>query len=279
MRSHEKTIDTFQIVGFALSIAISVGLIATHQDTIQSVILGLILTTLTQLFDLQIRHGNSEDRLMQANALSQALYSDAWLLEYIQEIVNSYLTTKSGWFDLFRLRANDAIVECRNILHSMVEGNMVITPPSLFSFGETFGSAEKSIKHASAIADISYWRSIYADKALQWNATVIRRGVSFTRIFIQPLEALRQMVDILERQQSVGIDVFIVLPDDLPPSARQDYIIVDDRASARQEVTIDGKRKAQRISIDPVEVERLSKEFDLLKYHAVKLDEVIGTLK
>lgn len=74
MKLKYTALDTFQIVGFVVSVAISVGLVVSGQDTVASVTLGLVLGTLTQLFDLQIRHSASEERLLQANALSRALY-------------------------------------------------------------------------------------------------------------------------------------------------------------------------------------------------------------
>jgi phosphatidylserine/phosphatidylglycerophosphate/cardiolipin synthase-like enzyme len=107
----------------------------------------------------------------------------------------------------------------------------------------------------------------------------VERGVSFTRIFIQPIEILREMVDILEKQRDIGINVFVVLPDDLPHSARQDYIIVDDRAAARQVANIDGKLKEQIITIDQVEVAKMSKDFYLLRHYAINLEQIIDKLK
>ncbi len=49
MESKVKAVDTFQIVGFIISVGISVGLIAMQIDTVASVTLGLVLATLMQL--------------------------------------------------------------------------------------------------------------------------------------------------------------------------------------------------------------------------------------
>ena len=75
METKPKLLDTFQIVGFILSTLISVILVIANQDTIQSIALGLILATLTQLFDLQIRNAEAENRIIQASALNKAIYS------------------------------------------------------------------------------------------------------------------------------------------------------------------------------------------------------------
>ena len=105
MKHQPKILDTFQIVGFLISSAISIGFILAGQDTVPSVTLGLILGVLTQLFDLQIRHSDSEQRLLQSNILSHTLYQDEWLLKHIQQIIENYQSVRSGRFKPFKLRA------------------------------------------------------------------------------------------------------------------------------------------------------------------------------
>ena len=76
MKSKIKILDIFQIVGFVTSVFISLLLVSTGQDTIVSVTLGLVLATMVQLFDLQLRQSDSEERLLSATSLNQALYKD-----------------------------------------------------------------------------------------------------------------------------------------------------------------------------------------------------------
>jgi hypothetical protein len=109
MKPQRKAVDTFQIVGFILSISISIELIAMGQNTVASVTLGLVLSTLTQFLDLQPRQAASEDRLMRAQVLSQVLFRDEWLHEHVQQMVDDYATIKGGWFELFKRRAEDAV--------------------------------------------------------------------------------------------------------------------------------------------------------------------------
>jgi hypothetical protein len=102
MKPRAQLIDVFQIVGFVVSIVISIGLIVIGQDTIPSVTLGLVLAILTQLFDMQMRQSSSEERILKAGLLNQSLYKDEWLLRQIQQIVDSYIIVKktswiSGW--------------------------------------------------------------------------------------------------------------------------------------------------------------------------------------
>ena len=280
MNSKFRMLDTFQVVGFVISVAISVGLVALKQDTIASVTLGLILATLTQLFDLQLRHRASEERLIQAGALNQALYRDEWLLRHVRQIVDGYVAVNRGWFELFKRRADDVITECRDMLHSMAEGYMIADLDSWFSFGLGIGElkAKKCLK-ATAAAEVSYWRSTHADKYLQANAEAVQRGLRFVRVFIQTPETLRGIIDVLERQRNMGIELYVVFPDDVPRDLNEDYLIIDDRVLIRLELTGHGRAREQRFSVDPVEVERVVKRFDMLLKYARKLDDVIDELK
>jgi hypothetical protein len=89
------------------------------------------------------------------------------------------------------------------------------------------------------------------------------------------------MVDILERQQSLGIEVYIAPAEDLPRELNRelnkDYLILDDRLLFCNETEQVGQQ--QRISIDKAEVEHMVRWFGILLRHAKKLDDVIDILK
>jgi hypothetical protein len=59
-----KYIDWFQFVGFTLSALLSLYLIRIGQDDIISWLIGLSLAIIIQLLDLQIRMGNSTDKVI-----------------------------------------------------------------------------------------------------------------------------------------------------------------------------------------------------------------------
>jgi hypothetical protein len=279
METRSKIIDTFQIVGFVLSIAISIGLMFTGQDTISSVTLGLVLATLTQLFDLQIRQTNSEEKILTSASLNQALYQDQWLLKNIRQIVDSYLIVKTKDFDLFKKRAEHSITDCRNIIYGMADGHLAVEPRSAFSFGEVMqDTVTKSYKHVAANPDIAYWRKTYAEKGTFSKKSSIERGVSIIRIFVQNRDSLKEMIDILKMQSSIGIQVYIAFRDELPKNLCHDYVIADDSSAARMETSPYGEYLQQVITVDPVEVENLVKSFELTLHHSRKLDEVINML-
>lgn len=281
MESHAKVkvIDTFQIVGFIASMAISIWLLFTKQDTIASVTLGLVLATLTQLFDLQIRQSNSEEKVLQAISLNQAIYQDQWLLGHIRQIVDSYLIIKSKDFDLFKKRAEHSIVECRNVMYGMTEGRLAVEPRSAFSYGEVMiDKVKNTYKHVAASPDVTYWRTTYGQKRTIAKMNSIQKGVKVTRIFVQKLETLKEMVDVLKMQRSIGIQVYIAIQDELPNNLCYEYVIADDISAAQIETSANGEYRQQVITIDPIEVENLVKSFELTLQYSRKLEEVIDML-
>jgi hypothetical protein len=271
MKDKTQIVDTFQVIGFVISIAISLSLIVIGQDTIPSVTLGLVVATFTQIFDLQLRYNTSEERLLKAGLLNELLYKDEWLLRQVQQIVTSYLRTKEEGFELFKIRANDAIIECHSVLHGMANGYLVALPRSPYSYGaKGLNSAKKSAK-AVAIADFSYWRSTYAQPYLQANKNAIERGVKITRVFIADKKTLEDISDIAQVQKDMGIEVYAATLGEIPSRFVEDTLIIDERVFARGELTSDGKIREQRLTIDPVEVQQAVIRFGELVRQAEKL--------
>jgi hypothetical protein len=258
---------------------LSVVLLFFKRDPIGSVILGLGVAILFQLYDMQRRQSASEERILQATALSQALYRDEWLSNHIRQIVDDYLLVKNGWFELFSMRANDAIVECRDTLTEMVEGHIIAPAQSSYTFSrEAFEKAKKFV-NVTSVGDITFWRNSFSERYLEQNAFAVHHGVPVTRIFIQPLAKLKEGLDVLEKHRKVGIDVYVVQPENLPPELIDDFLIMDNRVVIRVEFASDGRARAEKISIDKLEVERAVKKFETLIRHARKLDDVFESLK
>jgi hypothetical protein len=126
------------------------------------------------------------------------------------QIVADYESVKGRQLEWFNLRAQDAVTECLNVLHSMAEGFLLTDPRGRFDFGpEAFKQAKKSVK-ATVAGDISFWRNVHGEKYFQANVEALKRGVSITRVFIESISTLRENIDILEKQRHAGIEVYIV---------------------------------------------------------------------
>jgi hypothetical protein len=156
---------------------------------------------------------------------------------------------------------------------------LIVDLRSSFRLGpESLAKPKKKFKTV-APAQIVYLRSIQEQKNKKAKTEALRRGVKFTRVFVHTPDTLRGFVDILEQQQSLGIDVYVAFPDNVPVELCEDYLIVDDKIFAKLELTNDGRAREQRISIDTVEIERMTKRFDTLLRYSRKIDEMAESLK
>lgn len=276
MKTKIPIIDTFQIVGFVISTVIAIILIFFNIDPTLSVLLGLVLAVLTQLFDLQLRQMNAEERLLQANVLSQFLYRDERLLSQLQQIVNDYYAIKNGWFALFKLRADDSINECSNVLHKLVEGEMEVPPRSPFTFAfEGIKSAKRSIKGVTT-DNIAYWRSIESEKYLQANSDAVGRGVHFVRVFVESKNKVAEIEGVLSKHKNLGIDVYLAFSEELPKDLNKPFLIMDDRVVTRLERIGNQRARETNISTNPMDVERSVKEFDMIMRYARKYDDSVS---
>ena len=210
MKNLHNLLHPFQIVGFVVSSIISIALIVSGQDQINSVILGLILATLIQLFDLQMRQNASEERLIAANALSRILYRDDWLLKNIRQIIVDYKQVECVWFEPFHSRAKETIIQCRDTLHNMAEG-YAFTQPRFPTDESTiaFKMAKNELKAVDS-GEFDFWKNVYAEKYVELNAAVVKKGVTVKRIFIIPMDTVHENKDIFKKQTELGIDVYVV---------------------------------------------------------------------
>jgi hypothetical protein len=273
-------LDSFQIFTFTVSAIVSLALIFFFDDDIQSVILGFVLAAFFQVFDLQLRNAASEERLLEANAVSHALYQDDWLFSQVQQIAFDYLTIdKDVWFEPLRTHAKERLEDCKDDLHSIAEGYLRDIQRQPIGFGRAaLQSATSSIK-ATAAADVAFWRSNRGKRYHEENAAAARRGIEIIRIFVHPLETLRDIIDIMEAQQNDKIKVHVAISDKVSRELNHDYLIMDECLYIGLELAGDGTRKGERISIDEIEVKRVAREFEYLLGRSETLDDFKKSLQ
>jgi hypothetical protein len=276
MESRSRIFDTFQIVGFAASTAVAILLVLAQVDPLQSTITGLILAIFIQLFDLQLRNSKGEERLLQANALSQALYRDPVLLAKIRQMVEDYYAITGGWFDLYKARAEHAITECHRALHSMAGGVMEPPPGSQFVLSvNALRIAQSSIKQITDFIAIrgapEGMRTWYSRS---WTEAA-ERGVQMSMILILSRQDLDAM---LAEAASIKMPVgtYVALSEELPPDLDENYLIVDDRVVSFSERRADATLGERSISIVPIDVERMVKRFDQALRYARRAEDVLA---
>jgi hypothetical protein len=270
-----KSIDRFQIIGFVLSTIISVVLLIRGQDTVSSIILGLSLAILTQLFDIQLRNTEAESKLLEASLLDSRLFGDTDLLHRIKQIVDDYYMVKEGWFVHFKNIADDSLNVCQFNLHTLANGYIGLPPFNPFAYGaKGFRNIEKCA-YTVALGAMEYWRSSTGRKYLKVNDDAIQRGVDITRIFIQWSNHLEQYKDVLVEMSQMGVKLYTISPDDVPVELKRDMNILDEKILVHLELTNDGSVREDIITIDPVKVKRAMDDFEKLKDFATKFSPEI----
>jgi len=265
-----KNIDKFQIIGFVLSAAVSLILIIRGQDTIVSVTLGLVLAILVQLFDLQMRNAETEEKLLQANLLDSQLFGDNEFLVQIKQIVNDYYTVKNGWFGHFKDISKDSLNLCQYNLHTLANGHISLKSYSPFAYGAKGLRNAKVCAYTVALGKMPYWRSSHATKYIQTNKDAIERGVNVVRIFVQHEDVLREYNDILVSMQQMGVDLYTVSPSKIPSELKRDMNILDEQILVQLELTEDGSIREDTITIDSIKVRQAINDFNKLKGFATK---------
>ena len=279
METNARPIDTFQIIGFAASTLLAIILVLARIDPMQATITGLILAVFVQLFDLQLRDSRSEARLIQANALSQALYHDPDLLAKMRQIVDNYYAVRSSWFELYRARAEHAVSDCLRVLHSMANGSMEPAPGSQFTLSASaLQIAQKSIKQVTDFSTIRWAPEGVRNWYSRSWAEAAERGVQMTLVLVLSRQDLAAMLA-EAGTVSTPVGTHVALSDELPPDLDENYLIVDDRVISISERRADGTAGEKTVSIVPMEVERMVKRFDQALRYARSAEEVLHEVR
>jgi hypothetical protein len=264
------------IIGVAFSILLSVVLVVVGIDTPDSTVIGLAVTIISLLLELIIRAGKIEQNLLRAAKLSRETAADEQLFAALSSIAADYRKViDGGRYTLFVDRARDVLSECRDGLHNLVEGYMVLRPLSQFSFGlKGLAEVADSVKATSYVDAEWFWNSVAGDKYFQANVELVNRGVQITRVFIGSRATVPRFKSVIQRHRRAGMRVLVALADEIPLELCEDYLIADDRVVAQLELTREGFARAERISIDEQEVRRSITNFGRLVSGAYEFEQL-----
>lgn len=277
MRAHFKNLDTLQIVGFVISAGVSAILLVTGQDTISSITLGFVLAALTQLFDLQKRHSDSEERILQAGALSEALFRDEWFLVNIRQIVSDYFSVerRDVQRDFFLEKARNSIEECSMTLTELAKGRVTVTrEEQMVVLEELLRTARVQARGVSYITFQNWWRTQVGRNYLLENERAIRKGIRITRIFISPRDRVQELRDLAVEHHKIGVDVYIAIEEEQPSELLESYLIVDDTIVSKSQIILGGQFQRAVITAEPHEVKKLIHNFNWLLRNSRRIEEV-----
>jgi hypothetical protein len=269
-------LDPIIVIGAVISIALAIILVLIGQDQAISLLIGLVVTMITLLIDIIARIKESETKIIQLSKFGNALANDSWLFDVLRQIVTDYQIIRARNYETFVRRMKAGLFECRDLLHSLSEDYLVTDILSGYNSGLSGSDAAKKDLKAVQYALPAYWRTPFGEKYMQSNIEAVRRGVKVTRIWIQNKEILADYHDIIEAQKSAGIQTLIAETNDIPTELLEDYSITDSQLYIKMELTLDGRARQERISIDPIVVERAESNFKLLLRYVKPVDKYFG---
>ena len=264
MRDKINSLDPILAIGIVVSISLAVILVLIGQDEVQSLLVGLIATVITLSVDIIAQLRETERKVLKGTALGELIQSNQELHSTLHQIAHSYQVAQRSSFDLFIERSKDAILDCKEILGALERGYTMIEAGGKYSYGRRgVRNAQKQVR-AVAYEDVGSWRTVHLEDVLKVNAEAIQRGVQIQRIFILKKEAISEAEDVLKAHKDAGVQVFTVSPNDLPATQLlESYQIVDDGILVIFYYTRDGiSFREEKISIDPVEVDRAISRFE-----------------
>ncbi len=277
MKAQFKNLDILQIVGFIISAGVSAALLVAGQDTVASLILGFVLTALTQLFDLQKRHSDSEERILQASALSETLFRNEWLLKHIRQIVEDYQSVNKGEVqrEFFLEKARTAIDDCASTLAGLSKGHVSITrEEQMVVLEELLRTARVQARGVSYIAFTEWWQTQVGKNYLQENERAVKKGIHITRIFVAPKDRFDELKELVVEHCEAGIEVYVAIEENQPPELLESYLIVDESIVSKSQIILGGQFQRANVTADPYEVKKMIHNFNWLLRNSRKAEEV-----
>lgn len=276
MKSLFKYIDTFQIVTFSISAIVSLGLLVVTRD-MESVTIGFVLAALFQTFDLQIRHNQSNEQLLQATTLSHSLFHDEWLMKHIRQIVNNYQSVDKSEIqrEFFFEKARAAIEECASGLAGLSMGRFSTTrEEQMLILEELMRTAHVQARGVSHIDFKEWWYSEIGRSYLLENEHDIRKGIHIIRIFIAPKDRIQELKELVIEQHNVGVEVWVAIQEEQPPELLESYVIFDESIVSKSQLILGGQFHRANVTADLYEVKRMINNFNWLLRNSRKAKDV-----
>jgi hypothetical protein len=271
-----QSLDPIVAIGLLISIATGLLLVLVGNDAVTSLIVSLLITIITLIVDLIARLNTTQANVLQAVSLGSILNQHPELHKALGEIAKSYVSVQGMKFDLFRIRGEDALLECRDVLGGLENGFMTVEVAGKYSYGRRGTANAKAAIKAVAYEDVETWRTEHLRNVIRTNAEAAKRGVNIQRVFIIDDRKVADARDVLQAHREAGVHVMIVSPADIPnPDLLESFMLVDDKVLVVFNYTRDGRKfRSERISIDPVEVGRFIDRFSAISRRATEYDPV-----
>ena len=276
MREKLKSLDPILIIGISISVFSALILVLLGNDEINSLIVGLLITVITLGIDVIGRIKEGQSKVLDGIKLGKTLDTNPELYAIVSEIVDLYLHSQRIDFDLFKQRSKDALLECKDILSGIQRGYIQVDVAGKYSYGKRGTEAAQTSLKAIAYEDVDSWRTEHLKGVLRANSDATTRGINVERVFILHENKIDSSFDVFKSHKESGVDVWVVSPDELPNTELlESFMIVDDKVLVIFYYTRDGSKfRNEKISIDPVEVDKYIDMYTLIKRRSRKFESL-----
>lgn len=274
--SMKKTIDRTLAAGIIFSILIAVIMVLIGQDTALSVMIGLLVTILTFLFDISRSLKFNEQLLSEILKLSD----DQWMYNSVRSITTNYRKIHSEIRDEFFLeRTKNVLNECTRSMSELSKGRITLKEPSdAVIVNDLIIRARHQAKAVSYNVNFEkWWNNESGKKYLQEHKILIQKGVKVIRVFVIPRGKENEVEEIIKIQRSLGIDVWLTFEENQPVELLESYLIIDDSIVAKSQLTLGGRSRGTYITVDEDDVKNMLRNFDWLLRNARRADEVFAS--
>lgn len=262
-------IDPIILIGLFVSVGISIFMVLMGNDSVTSLIIGLLSTIVTLLIDIVSRIQKAESTLLAANDLAK-LFSKSKVSSDIRELAHNYDLIGMHRFEHYYKIANAQIIECKMRIRELASGNIYVQAKSLeeYSAYMAFTDAQTSVK-AVDFGEPRFWLSESGQKYLKINQEAVKRRVKVTRIFAID-EKQENSKKILKDQMTAGIQTLTIIPE----RAKQEFMIIDNHIRIDVVFDSNGKYIGERIILDSAQVAEALERFDLLESFSKAVSEI-----
>lgn len=238
-------LDPILVTGIAVSIVVALTMVLLGNDTVSSLIVGLLVSIVTILLDIIARIERVNDSIFQSADLSHLL-SSPYLKDRIRAIAEYFARIRQYHFDHYDWLATVYIEQCESRLRDLANGSIEVTAKGSEEYG--FSAVEKA-KHslkATHLGSMAYWETQTGRRFLDANAQAIRRGIKITRVFAFSEAEVGKCEGLLAEQAAAGINVWVVGES----KVSSEYMIVDDTVLLEWRTSTTGDYLSERITVD-----------------------------
>jgi flagellar biosynthesis protein FliQ len=257
----KKRIDPIIVWGVVISILVSIIMVLIGQDMALSFIVGLLVTIIALILDLQ-HNAKSNEKLLQEMLV---LYEDPWLYETIKEISTGYEKVKFNMNAPFFLdKSRNVLQTCAKEITNLAKGNLTVAELDQIANLTDLLHRTKAQARAVSYVTFDWWYTEAGQKYIQEHADLVKNGMRITRIFITPENRLEDLKNIVIQQCKIGIDVWIAFEEKVEPDLLETYIIIDDNIVSKSRIILGGRLRGSNVTANRQEVMEAIHSFNLL---------------